>query len=651
MTRLCLALFLYPLAFAQEPPRTVIRTETQLVLVEATVQDKKGNPVSDLAAKDFHVWEDGKEQTIASLSTEKSTAAPDKSARHYLVLFFDNVTQQMSAQLAARHDAAKFVGAWAAPDRYMSVIDFGASVRITQGFTTLPGLLTQALSGVQASGQSGVGVIQLEGRTISGTQPSAQVAGGTGTGMDASNSAAPARPGGGRGRGGPPAVSADEQALNQSPGLPSAQQDLLSGIQTAAESLASIRGRKALVLFTAGFPTAPSASQMAAVISACNDANVAVYVANPSAYKALADGTGGRVIVNANDLVGQLGQIAEAQEEHYVLSYTPPDSPAGSCHNLRVSVDRPGLDVEARKGYCSARPVGLSAAAKVPEGPAVARVAEPSLAASLQLPYFYSSPNVARVNLAMEIASAAIKFDKSKGKPHAELHFTGVASKADGSVAGRFDDTVRIDLDSAKESEAFAKQPYHYEYQFDLAPGQYRLHVTVASGGATLGAVDSPLSIDPWDGRKLAISGLAFSKENRPVTDLASTLDDASLEDRRALIAGGHQMIPYGGNRFHAGAFAMAMAYVEVYDPSLTGATPPTVTLRIRVLDRQTGQLKLGLGTSSLANFIRPGNALVPVAFNLPDSLTPGAYRLEITAAHSSGAETAVRTVDFDIEQ
>ncbi|MGO9737996.1 MAG: hypothetical protein ACLPVO_11245, partial [Desulfomonilaceae bacterium] len=35
------------------------------------------------------------------------------------------------------------------------------------------------------------------------------------------------------------------------------------GIQTAAESLASIRGRKALVLFTAGFPTAPSASQMA----------------------------------------------------------------------------------------------------------------------------------------------------------------------------------------------------------------------------------------------------------------------------------------------------------------------------------------------------------------------------------------------------
>jgi len=615
--------------------------------VDAAVTDKKGNAVHDLAAKDFHVWEDGKEQPITSLSVETATDAPEKASKHYLVLFFDNVTLPISEQLAVRRDAARFVSAWAASDRYTSVVDFGPTVRLTQGFSALPGPLEQAIAGVQPSGQTPP-MIQLESRALAGTQSAGQVQGGTGTGMDASNAQAPPRPGGGgRGRGGPPATS-DDQALTQSSGAPFAQQNLLSGLQSVAESLASIRGRKALVLFTGGFPAAPSGSQMAALISACNSANVAVYVANPSSYRWLADGTGGRTILNANDLVGELGRIAEQQEEHYVLGYEPPESPAGSCHNLRVAVDRPGVDVEARKGYCGAKPVVLMAA-----GAAAKAIAAPppagNLGASMELPYFYASANVARVNLAMEIASAAIKFDKLKGKPHAELHVTGVASRADGEVAGRFDDAVKLDFESAKESEAFGKQPYHYEYQFELAPGEYRLRVKVDAGDGVFGNVEAPLSIAPWDGRRLGVSGVAFSKETHPVANLASSLDDSLLEDRRPLTAGSHEIVPSGNNRF--GPADLKLAYLEIYDPALAGPHPGALTLRIRVLDPQTGKPKLDMGTFDTSSFIRPGNPVVPVAFNLPDTLPAGAYRLEVTAAHAAGADAVVRTGDFVIER
>jgi len=616
---------------AQEPAtpsRTVIRAETQLVLVDAVVRDKKGNPVHDLAAKDFRVWEDGKEQAITSVSTEASAASPEKSLKHYLALFFDDVTLTMSAQLAARRDAARFVGAWAAPDRYMAAVDFGPGLRIAQNFTPNPVPLKQAVSAVQAGSAPSEGAVPNAANIKLDTWASTT-------------------------RRGPAAASpTEEQTLNQSPGSPYAQQELLAGLKTVAESLASVRGRKALVLFTAGFPLAPSNVQMAAVIAACNRANVAVYITNGGSLKPLADETGGRVILNANDLVGELGRIAEDQEEHYVLGYTPAESPAGSCHELRVAVDRAGLEVRARKGYCAAKPVSLLAAgggAKAGEiSGAAAAAASGILTAAMQLPYFYASANVARVNLAMEIPTSKIKFEKAKGKPHAELRVTGVATKPGGEVAGRFNDTVNLDFESTKESDAFAKQPYHYEYQFNLPPGQYHLGVTVEAGEGISGKVEMPLVVDAWDGRLIGLSGVALSRDSRAVPDLVSDLDDSLLEDHRALVAGPRQIVPSGSNRFRRAE--AGWAYLEVYDPPLSAANPPTVTLRIRVLDRQTGQAKQDLGAFSLANFIRRGNPVVPVAFNLPVSLPPGAYRLEITATHSAGPDSAVRTADFDVE-
>ena len=66
-------------AFAQPP---VVPTESA-VLVDALVRDKKGKPVSDLRAQDFHLWEDGKEQPIASLAQERVGPARQPEAGVY----------------------------------------------------------------------------------------------------------------------------------------------------------------------------------------------------------------------------------------------------------------------------------------------------------------------------------------------------------------------------------------------------------------------------------------------------------------------------------------------------------------------------------------------------------------------------------------
>jgi VWFA-related protein len=71
-----LALLTFP---AQAPPaQTVFRSGTVLVPVDVRVLDSKGQPVTDLKAEDFTVFEDGKPQQIRHFSAQALTpGAPD----------------------------------------------------------------------------------------------------------------------------------------------------------------------------------------------------------------------------------------------------------------------------------------------------------------------------------------------------------------------------------------------------------------------------------------------------------------------------------------------------------------------------------------------------------------------------------------------
>jgi VWFA-related protein len=134
-----------------------------------------------------------------------------------------------AAQSAVRRKAVRFVDANASPDRYMAVVNFGLGLQIAQPFTTAAERLKPA---VQAA------------------QPVANI-----SGMEANSSVFP---------------------------------NLMAGLKTVAESLARIRGRKAVVLIGAGYPSGSINEALRnAVIDACNKANVAIYAVDVAALVAL----------------------------------------------------------------------------------------------------------------------------------------------------------------------------------------------------------------------------------------------------------------------------------------------------------------------------------------------------------------------------
>ncbi len=218
------------------PGGNVLKAETREVRVDVIVTDKKGNYVKDLTQKDFRVWEDNKEVGVNTFSFGADSSAPAGQQRHYMVLYFDNASMDLSDQPQARAAAGKFIDANAGPDRVMAVMDFGGTLRIEQNFTADAAKLKQAVTNIQTSSVA--------------TNTTASTGGLSGGGL-------------------------------QTVGDPEADfgtQSLLLSIRSVAKNLADIPGRKSLILFTAGFELSPERmSELTATIDACNKANVAVY--------------------------------------------------------------------------------------------------------------------------------------------------------------------------------------------------------------------------------------------------------------------------------------------------------------------------------------------------------------------------------------
>jgi VWFA-related protein len=372
---------------------------------------------------------------------------------------------------------------------------------------------------------------------------------------------------------------------------------------------------------------------------------------NQQILAALAEGTGGFTIFNTNDLFGGLQRIASEQNEFYLLGYVPAESAEGSCHTLKVKMNRGGTNVRARSGYCNARQPNILDGTPA-EKQLEMRAQDSSaggLQPSFQAPYFYTGPNIARVSLAMAIPQEMFKFDKDKGKYHSSLNVLGIAYRDDGTVGAKFSDQVKLDLEKDDWKE-FTKNPYRYENQFDAVPGHYKMTVVLSAGSDTYGKSSWPMDIDAYDGKQFAIGGLALTNNAQRVEQLASStdFDTVLLEDRTPLVVKGMQVVPSAVNRFKRSD--KVVMYSEVYDSLLSADKPPRVAIGYKIQERATAKEVFFTGTLAADEFLLKGSPVVPVGMLVAvKDLPPGSYRLIFMAMDAAGGKAPSRVLDFDL--
>ncbi|HEY6291995.1 MAG TPA: VWA domain-containing protein [Terriglobia bacterium] len=236
-------------ASAAAPAATVvtIQKESNLVLVDTVVTDKKDHYIENLEAKDFHVFDNGEEQKIVSFSHGSGTAAPNApGTRRYIVLFFDDSTMSPSDQAYARKAAAQFIEKTASSDRLIAVIDFTGAFHLVQNFTDNADLLARAVKGVKIG-------------TVNPNAPPDNTS--------ALSAASTTSQG----------ISLGGTSLTSVEGAFGAR-DLLYALSDVCKLLEPIPGRKTLILFSEGFPLNDELTpELTATIDKANKANVAIY--------------------------------------------------------------------------------------------------------------------------------------------------------------------------------------------------------------------------------------------------------------------------------------------------------------------------------------------------------------------------------------
>ncbi|HEV2688522.1 MAG TPA: VWA domain-containing protein [Bryobacteraceae bacterium] len=378
---------------AQPANQPTIRVTTRLVQVSVLVHDKKG-PVSDLKKEGFSLFDRGKEQKIAVFSVDSIDAPPKgwppvppnlfsnrmrraDTPTSITVILFDGLNTRIQDQAYARKQILKFLDQIQPGDR-VALYLLGSNLRILHDFTNDPDHLAKALA-------------KYHGR-ISGELDAADPAPRDPTGNDDLDQF----------------LQNADQTMSDFYNVNRATWTL-DAMEVIAHHLASLPGRKNLIWVSGGFPFTlglepedfsldnPNrerrtfSEETDRVARAMNDANIAIYPVdarglmtdpamsasnrgtamtiprgrNPTAaapkifhppnidtMQILAERSGGRAYYNTNDLTGAVRDAVNDGKVTYTLGFYPSsDDWDGKFHDIKVKVDRGGVDVRYRKGF------------------------------------------------------------------------------------------------------------------------------------------------------------------------------------------------------------------------------------------------------------------------------------------------------------
>lgn len=127
-------------AFAQQNDQ-VIKLQTDLVTVDATVTDKNGNFIRKLSKEDFVVYEDGQPQKLEFFEANEEAALTRSLA---VVFAIDKSGSIKPEEIDKQREATEGFVKLVRPESLFAVLAFSSEIRVLQDFTSEPQKISQA---------------------------------------------------------------------------------------------------------------------------------------------------------------------------------------------------------------------------------------------------------------------------------------------------------------------------------------------------------------------------------------------------------------------------------------------------------------------------------------------------------------------------
>lgn len=664
---------------ADIPEGPTLSLNVQLVVEPVDVKDKNGKFIEGLTANDFSVTEDGVPQTIRfcerqSLSAtakplpaltrenenvtlyrqlSRTQIAPEMAGsqrykdRRLLALYFDMTAMPPAEQLRALSAAQQFIRTQMTTADLVAILRYqGGAVDILQDFTADRNRLLSI----------------LETMFVGEGQGSAESV------DDASSSDTGA------------AFGQDDAEFNV---FNTDRQ--LSALETAARILGHLSEKKSLVYFAGGLRLngVDNQAQLHATVDAAIKAGVSFWPidarglvaaaplgdatqgsqGNSGMYTgtaalavtsnfqlsqdtlfALAGDTGGKALLDTNELTRGIVQAQKAIEDYYIIGYYS-TNPAqdGKFRRVRIALKQ-NLEarLDYREGYFAAKVFSkFNAVDKERQLEDALMLEDPitDLTIAMEVDYFQFNRAEYFVPMVVKIPGRELALAKRGGAEHTLIDFVGeIKDVIGGTTVTNVRDHVNIKLSNATAAQ-LARVPVEYDTGFTLLPGKYSIKFLARDDETgRIGTYETTFIVPNLNKelKRVPISSVVLASQR---VDLKEAIYDAGNAKDRAreaavnpLVQDERKLIPSVTRVFRSGR--KIEVYLQAYRQTPPGNSQPFVAF----VSLYSGGKK-ALETPAIAVAPKASNRLgtTPLRFSFSvDHLAPGEYDCQVTVLDSA---------------
>jgi VWFA-related protein len=673
-------------AFGQDPavpsvPKGTYKFEvnSQLVVVNVSARDRTGAPLDGLSSSDFTITEDGKVQQIkvfefqrleetpvpapeaapAPTSDGKPAQAVTKAIapakpgevkykdRRLLVMFFDQAGMPVADQIRAQQAAMKFVKNQITASDLVAVMTYSTSLNLLQDFTADRDTLTRVIRGLTAS-------------------DTGMANGSTGDDSEADTGAA---------------YTQDDSEFN----IFNTDRQL-AALESAVKMLGSLSEKKALVYFASGMTRTgiDNQAQMRATINAAIRSNVTFYPvdarglvataplgdatqgspggqgmysgssqrtaqsnfqAQQETLHTLAADTGGKALLDNNDLSLGIVQAQHDTASYYILGYYSTNTATdGRYRRIKVAVNRnQSAKLDYRSGYFGSKEFKqFTSSDRERQLQEALMLGDPvtDLSVALEVNYSRLARDRYFVPVSVKIPGSDIELARRGGAESTRLDFIGEVKDSKGVLQGTVRDDITVKL-KGETAGQLATRNLAYDTGFTLQPGSYTLRFLARENSTgKMGTFETGFVVPDLTSEqkylRLSSVVLSYQRENLAAA-VGNAERDKKLLAANPLIQDNQKLIPSVTRVFRKSQDMYV--YLEAYQPAAekTELMVASVSFyRGRVKAFETAPLKITAGLNAKSK-------AVPVGFSVPlEKLEPGRYTCQVNVLNPSEQKFAV---------
>ncbi len=670
MRRTILSLLTAGAMLAQQPQGDVpvFRASSNLVVVTVFVRGKDGKPKKGLKKEDFVVSENGKPQpvsvfefqelegpatSVAVERPEKARAEPQGRVRfrdkRLMVLFFDWSSLPAADQVRAKDAAEEYLMKNMTPSDLVQVVTFGSKLKVEQEFTSDKELLLKLIRKFQTGEMS---ELATEGETgVANTEDSA--------------------------------FTADDAEFN----LFNTDRKLVA-LEDLARQLTAMPEKKAVIYFSSGAGKTgdDNQAQLRATVNAAVRGNVSFYpvdvrglTAEPPGGAAAAGGgqgtglfsgntqrqqrqksldsqdtlfalasdTGGKALIDNNELVLGITQAQEDLQSYYILGYYSSDEKKDGAFrrvDVKLTAEAQGrlqAKLDYRRGYFAEKEFkAFGSYDKERQLEDALMLGDPvtELRLALEVNWFRVGRDRYFVPVAVKIPGSAIPLKKQASGETTTFDFIGQVRDEKGASMGSVRDTIKIQLRDEQTGQ-LASRSLMYDTGFTLIPGKYQIKMLVRENQTgKMGTFESKFEVPDLGGLKdgLRLSSVVWSGQRTQVADAVGLANKKlKKQDKHPLVREKEKLLPSVTHVFRPGQ--TMFVYAELYDPAVIETrNTPMVSAAVTIYrDKQLVLESAPVAVSALKEG-RSGTAGVYLEVPLKD-LKPGEYTTQLNVIDQAG--------------